>query len=208
MSSAPRDASGRRPRGRPGHDRATVLRCAIEVFNARGYDATSVSDLAAALGVTKSAIYHHFASKQDLLAAALDEALSGLDTVVSAAATGTGPAALRLRATVRTAVRILAAHREAVTLLLRVRGNSALERSALERRRHIDEQLAALVRRAADDGDLRADIDPDVASRLVFGMVNSLVDWYSPDGAVDADGLADAVCHVLFEGLDAPRPPA
>lgn len=191
----------RRPRGRPGNDRETVLRCAIELFNERGYEATSVSDLAAALGVTKSAVYHHFTSKEELLAAALDEALAGLDSVVGAAASGSGPAAVRLQASVTAAVRILAAHRPAVTLLLRVRGNSPLELEALARRRHIDEQLAALVRRAAAEGDLRTDIDPDVISRLVFGLVNSLVDWYRPDGAMDPDTLAAAVGRVLFEGL-------
>src|SRR5690606_1559926 len=83
------DAPARRPRGRPGHDRAAVLRTAIDLFIRRGYDATSVSDLAAELGVTKSAVYHHFASKEALLAAALDEALSELGAAVEAAATAT-----------------------------------------------------------------------------------------------------------------------
>src|SRR5690606_36391892 len=120
------DAPARRPRGRPGHDRAAVLRTAIDLFIRRGYDATSVSDLAAELGVTKSAVYHHFASKEALLAAALDEALSELGAAVEAAATATDgePSAVRLRATVEAAVRILADHLPAVTLLLRVRGNS------------------------------------------------------------------------------------
>ena len=46
-------------RGRPGHDQATVLRRAIDLFNEQGYDATSMGDLARELGLTKSAIYHH-----------------------------------------------------------------------------------------------------------------------------------------------------
>ena len=74
-----------RRRGRPGHDRAAVLRAAIDLFIAQGYDATSISDLAASLGVTKSAVYHHFPSKESLLAAALDEALEGLDAAVAEA---------------------------------------------------------------------------------------------------------------------------
>lgn len=113
----------------------------------------------------------------------------------------------RLRATVEAAVRILASHQPSVTPLLRVHGNSALERSALERCRRTDEQLAALVRSAATEGDLRADVDPDVISRLIFGMVNSLVDWYRPDGPLDADVLATTISSVLFDGLDTlPRP--
>ena len=197
------DSPARRPRGRPGHDREAVLRQAIALFNERGYDATSVSDLAAALGVTKSAVYHHFPSKESLLAAALDEALEGLTAAVDGAAetTSDGSAYDRLRASVAGAVRILIAHLPAVTLLLRVRGNTEVEQSALKRRRQIDARLAEIVRRAAADGDLRTDLDPELVSRLVFGMVNSLVDWARPGR--DADALADAVTGVLFDGLRA-----
>jgi len=196
---------GRRPRGRPGNDKETVLRRAIELFNRQGYDATSISDLAADLGVSKSALYHHFPSKEALLSAALDEALEGLSSAVAAAADATrdGRAYDRVQATVAAAVHILAAHLPAVTLLLRVRGNSPLEQSALERRRHIDEQLARVVRQAADEGDLRDDVDPEVISRLVFGMVNSLADWYHPDGPISPDSIAEAVTGVLFQGLHA-----
>jgi AcrR family transcriptional regulator len=202
-TDATTDPAARRSRGRPGHDREAVLRTAIDVFNRRGFDATSISDLAAELGVTKSAVYHHFTSKEALLSAALDEALEGLSSAVEAAATASDgePSAVRLRATVEAAVRILVAHLPAVTLLLRVRGNSDVERAALERRRHIDDRLATLVRQAADEGDLRGDVDPDLISRLVFGMVNSLVDWYRPTGPLDADTLATTVSGLLFDGL-------
>jgi len=148
-------------------------------------------------------VYHHYASKEALLAAALDDALEGLSSAVEAAATASDgePSAVRLRATVEAAVRILVTHLPAVTLLLRVRGNSDLERSAMERRRHIDERLATLVRQAADEGDLRRDVDPDVISRLIFGMVNSLVDWYRPGGPLDAEALAATISSMVFDGL-------
>lgn len=196
---------GERRRGRPGYDRDTVLRRAIDLFNRQGYDATSINDIAVHLGVSKSALYHHFESKEALLSAALDEALEGLASAVDAAAAETRDESAydRLVATVQGAVRILAAHQPAVTLLLRVRGNSPLEQSALERRRHIDDQLATLVERAAAEGDLRADVPPDVISRLVFGMVNSVVDWYRPDGPLPPEALAAGVADVLFHGLHA-----
>ena len=71
-AQTPASAPARR-RGRPGHDREAVLRAAIDLFIEQGYDATSISDLAGSLGVTKSAVYHHFPSKESLLGAALDE---------------------------------------------------------------------------------------------------------------------------------------
>jgi AcrR family transcriptional regulator len=189
-------------RGRPGYDAETVLRRAVEVFNRQGYEATSMGDLGAELGLTKSAIYHHVPSKEALLAAALDEALDGLTAAIDAALAEThGSAYDRLRSAVRQSVQILADHLPAVTLLLRVRGNSEVELAALKRRRVIDDKLASLVRAAVDEGSLRSDISPDVISRLLFGMVNSLVEWYRPDGPVTADELSTAIVDLAFEGL-------
>ncbi len=51
--------NGRARRGRPGHDQDAVLAAAVRLFIARGYEATSMGDLAEALGITKSSIYHH-----------------------------------------------------------------------------------------------------------------------------------------------------
>src|SRR5215207_630528 len=105
VGGAPR--TGRR--GRPGFDQETVLRRAIALFNQQGYDATSIGDLAKDLGLTKSAIYHHVDSKEDLLAAALDEALDELNAAIEvavAAPAGTS-AAQRLRTAVEESVRVL-----------------------------------------------------------------------------------------------------
>ncbi|MFG2005161.1 TetR/AcrR family transcriptional regulator [Spirillospora sp. NPDC048911] len=195
-----------RRRGRPGYDQATILHTAVELFNRRGYDATSMGDLAKALGVTKPAIYHHFTSKEELLKAALDDALDELTAVVDEAARrqlGT-TAYERLREVVRRSVEVLVAHQPSVTLLLRVRGNSEVELAALERRRWLDERLAELVADAIAEGVLRDDVTPTLVSRLLFGMVNSLVEWYRPDGAFAPATVADAIATVAFDGLSRP----
>jgi AcrR family transcriptional regulator len=187
-------------RGRPGHDQESVLRVAIELFNQQGYDATSMGDLARELGLTKSAIYHHVPSKEHLLERALDEALgeltAALDTV---AADPSYSPEERLRAAVRSSVVVLAEHLPAVTLLLRVRGNTPAEKNALGRRRDIDHRLAEMVREAADAGAIRDDVDPALASRLLFGTVNSMTEWLRDDSDVEA--LADTVTTLAFDGL-------
>ena len=186
-------------RGRPGYDQETVLRRAIDLFNRQGYDGTSMGDLAKELGFTKSAIYHHVPSKQHLLQQALDEALDGLNRVLDEARGDT--AYDRLRAGVRASVHVLVDHLPAVTLLLRVHGNSEAELDALRRRREIDDKLARLVRAAAKEGALRDDVPADLASKLVFGMVNSLIEWVRPDGRYDKETLADAIVTIAFDGL-------
>ncbi len=199
-------SEGNGRRGRPGHDQQAVLRVAVDLFNRQGYDATSVGDVARELGLTKSAIYHHVPSKEHLLESAIDEALDALTEALDAVSTTEDlDAEQRLRAAVRSSVTVLVDHLPAVTLLLRVHGNTPAEKAALARRRSIDERLADMVRDAVDEGVLRADLDPLVISRLLFGMVNSLVEWVRPD--VDAEGLADAVAALAFDGLTHGTPP-
>jgi AcrR family transcriptional regulator len=189
-------------RGRPGYDLESLLAVAVTVFNERGYDGTSMEDLSRRLGITKSSIYYHVSSKEDLLRLALDRALGGLFAVAEEVKSSSRPAIERLEQLVRGSVRVLAERLPYVTLLLRARGNTATERRALARRREFDEIVADLVKQAERDGDIRPDVDPVVTARLLFGLVNSLVEWYRPGraAAVD-DGLADAVCAVAFDGL-------
>jgi AcrR family transcriptional regulator len=185
----------------------SLLDVAVAVFNERGYDATSMEELAARLGVTKSAIYHHVPSKVELLRLALDRALDALFAVTDEPAATTGPAIDRLEHVVRGSVRVLAAELPFVTLLLRVRGNSPVEQAALQRRRELDRIVTGLVRAAEAEGDVRPDVDPAITSRLLFGTVNSLTEWYRPDGGLSAAHLADALVTTTFQGLRA-RPAA
>jgi AcrR family transcriptional regulator len=192
-------------RGRPGHSLDTLLDAAVALFNERGYEATSMDELAGRLGVTKSAIYHHVPSKVELLRLALDRALDALFALTEEPGATTGPAIDRLEYVVRGSVRLLAAELPFVTLLLRLRGNSDVERAALQRRREFDRVVTGLVSAAEQEGDVRPDVDPAVTSRLLFGTVNSLTEWYRPGGVLTPDELADALVTTTFAGLRTAR---
>jgi AcrR family transcriptional regulator len=182
----------------------SLLAVAVAVFNERGYDGTSMEDLARAAGITKSSIYHHVKSKEELLERGVNRALDALIASLDATEALSGPevsALDRVEQAVFRAVEILVEELPYVTLLLRVRGNTEVERAALKRRREIDRRLAVLVERAVSEGSLRADIDPNLASRLVFGMVNSVTEWYRPGTGQSPDSVASAVMHLVFDGL-------
>ena len=190
-----------RRRGRPGHDLASVLATSVEVFNERGYDGTSMEDLSARLGIGKSSIYHHVESKEELLRLALDEALTGLESAADDIQAANGPAVERLELLLRRSIAVLVDRLPYVTLLLRVRGNSEVERQALTRRRRLDHLVADLVSEAVGDGALRPDLDPAVVARLLFGTVNSLTEWLKPTSEQTAVKLGDVLCSLVFDGL-------
>ena len=188
-------------RGRPGHSLDSLLEVAVAAFIERGYEATSMDELAARLGITKSAIYHHVPAKVELLRLALDRALDGLFAVIREPGATSGTAIDRLEHVVRGSVRVLTVELPFVTLLLRVRGNSDVERAAVQRRREFDRIVSDLVRAAEQEGSVRSDVDPAVIGRLLFGTVNSLTEWYRPDGSLSPDQLADALLAITFDGL-------
>lgn len=157
--------------------------------------------LAERLGLSKGAIYHHVSSKEEILSLALERALGTLESVLEEDGATNGSALDRVRHVLGRAVQVLIAELPYVTLLLRLRGNTDVERNALVRRREFDRAVTALILDARDDGSLRSDIDPRIAERLVFGMINSIVEWYRPDGDEEVDSLTSDVLNVALEGL-------
>jgi AcrR family transcriptional regulator len=181
----------------------TLLAVAVRVFNERGYDGTSMEHLSKAAGISKSSIYHHVVGKEELLRRAVSRALDGLFGILDEEGASRGRAVERVEYVVRRTVEVLMAELPYVTLLLRVRGNTQTERWAMERRREFDQRVADLLKAAAAEGDLRADVDTRLATRLLFGTINSLVEWYRPQaaGGYDREQVADAVVRLAFDGL-------
>lgn len=193
--AAPR--RGRPPRFTPDE----LLALVVAEFNARGYDATSMEDIARATGMTKSAVYHHVPGKEALLRLAVTRAVDALLAVLEEPASTTGTATARLEHVLRRSAEVLVDLLPYVTLLLRVRGNTDTDRDALARRRELDRRLSGLVQDAIDAGEVRADLDPRMVSRLLFGMVNSLTEWYRPGGAHGPAELGDTLVALAFDGL-------
>jgi AcrR family transcriptional regulator len=187
------------------HDLESLLAVAVRVYTERGFDGTSMGDLASAAGLSKSSLYHHVESKEQLLRLALDRAVEPLFAVLDEPGARQGRALARLEHVVRREVEVLVDRLPYVTLLLRVRGNSSTERWALDRRREFDHLVAALVTEAAAEGDVRADVDPGLVARLLFGTVNSLAEWYDPNApsALGSRELADVLVRLAFDGLRA-----
>jgi AcrR family transcriptional regulator len=181
----------------------SLLAVAVEVFNRRGYDGTSMEDLSRAAGISKSSIYHHVRGKEDLLNRAVGRALDGLFGILDEPGAGDGRAIDRLEYITRRTTHVLMRELPYVTLLLRVRGNTRTERWAMERRREFDQRVSQVVKDAVAEGDLRGDVEPRLATRLLFGMVNSVAEWYRPGarGAAEGELVADAVVRLAFDGL-------
>jgi AcrR family transcriptional regulator len=166
-----------------------ILDVAVQVFLERGYDGASLEDVARAARITKASVYYHVSSKEELL-------------VLREPGARTGRPIDRLRHILKRTIEITVAMLPEVALLLRVRGNTRAEKRILEQRRRFDHTIARFFRRAQDAGEIRSDLEPRLATRLLFGMLNSVTEWYRPEGKLDADGIADAAFRIVFEGIE------
>ncbi|AMJ45611.1 TetR/AcrR family transcriptional regulator [Corynebacterium stationis] len=187
-------------RGRPGYSRDDVIDAAVREFNQRGYEATSMGHVASVLGISKSALYHHISSKEEILKYAVTRAQDALDGVVDKAEASAASPGEKVRALIYGSIEVLCADQESVTLLLRLRGNSELEMRALQRRREFTRRVIPLIDAAQASGEIRSDLDTGVLTRLMFGTVNSVIEWYETGGRLSPDEIARHAVVLLFSG--------
>jgi AcrR family transcriptional regulator len=180
-------------------DRLTDV--ALGVFAQRGFDGASMDDVARAAGITKAAIYHHVSGKEELLERGLRRALEALYAVLDEPAAAEGRPIERLRHILRRVAELAVALMPELTVLVRVRGNSETERHAIERRRGFDAIVVAIVRAAQEAGEFDPSLEAAVVVRLMFGMCNSIVEWYRPHGRFSGSQIADAVERMIFTGV-------
>ncbi|MGH3376188.1 MAG: TetR/AcrR family transcriptional regulator [Actinoallomurus sp.] len=178
-----------------------IVDIAVGEFLTRGYDATSMEHLSRAAGLTKASFYYHVSGKEELLRLGVGRALDALFGVLDEPEAVEGPAVERMWHVLHRTADTVASRLPEVALLIRVRGNTETERLALARRRDFDARMTSIVAEAMAEGGIRGDIEPALVTRLLFGMVNSLVEWYRSGGRLDVVAIATAVRAIVFEGL-------
>jgi AcrR family transcriptional regulator len=182
--------------------RHEILEAAAQIFSQKGYHATSMADIAEAVHLQKASLYHHVSSKQEILAALLDQALDVLIERIGAVVNQPLPPDQKLRCAIATYLEAVAEHRDLASILL-------LEYRSLEtpfRERHIPrrDRFEALWRGLVQEGK-RSGVfncaDPVFAARALLGVMNWTITWYRPDGELTPQEIADRYANLLLNGL-------
>jgi AcrR family transcriptional regulator len=185
---------------RKPYDIDSLTDVALRVFAERGYDGASMDDVARAAGITKASIYHHVSGKEALLERGLGRALDALFAIVDEPTARDGRAVDRLRHIVERVAETTMQLLPELTVLFRIHGASKSEREAVERRRTFDRLVTDIIAQAQRDGDVRRDLDARLLARLIFGMSNSVVEWYR-SGSLTRAAIARAVVAIAFDGV-------
>jgi AcrR family transcriptional regulator len=182
-----------------------MCRTAAQLFRDRGYDATSVSDVARALGMTKAGLYHHFESKEALLFEIMMYGLDRVrDDVIIPARSIRDPEA-RLRAMIVSHARIATRGQGAVAHLGdEIRALPPAGRRQIEQRMRVYFDLIRdTLRELKASGRLR-NVDPTVATFSLLGMILWLPRWFRQGGRLDQEAVANAIAEFALGGLLVP----
>ena len=185
--------------------RAEICRAAARIFRQRGFDATSVSDIARALKMTKAGLYHYFTSKEELL---LEIMMFGLDQVrdevIMPARTIRDPEQ-RLRQIVIRHAQITTRAEGAVSQLDELR---ALPPVAQKKVRELQRKYFDLVRETLKElkaeGRLR-DVDITVAAFSTIGMILWMPRWFRQGGRLNNEQAATEIANLALAGVLSPK---
>jgi AcrR family transcriptional regulator len=182
--------------------RDEILESAALIIGAKGFEATSMQDIASAVNLQKASLYHHFSSKQEILLALLDHALYLLtDRLEQVRAARLSPEE-KLRQAMIAYLDIITANQNlASVLLLEYRSLAPdLRRQHVMRRDRFEHLWRDLILEGKHAGVFQCE-DPSIAGRAILGVLNWTVTWYRPDGPSSAEEIADQYTQLFLKGL-------
>ncbi len=186
---------------------AEIMQAAISLFQQKGYHATSMQDIADAVGLQKGSLYHYISGKEDLLVVIMHDALGQYNARLAAVKGLDLPVRQRLEMAVRHHLQGIAENLGMLTIFLREsyalrpEQQEQITRESDRYNRMFEELFAEGVA----SGEVRA-LDPKLATRTVLGACNWIYRWYRPDGRMTIGEMGDFFIDLLFNGIAAGAP--
>jgi AcrR family transcriptional regulator len=182
-----------------------VRAAALRLFKEKGYHATSMRDIAEAVGINKGSLYSYIKSKEDLLVPVFEQAQGVLLSQIESITADTScPPTERLKRAIHAHVTAVADNLDVLTVYLSEWRQLATE--LLATNRHQRERYSALFHSILTDGVATGEFRP-MDTRIVMlgmiGMCNYLFRWYRPDGRLTPDQIADELIEMVIRGVQA-----
>jgi AcrR family transcriptional regulator len=185
--------------------RQEILRTAARLFQQRGYDATSMNDVAGALKLSKGGLYHHFQSKDEILFEIMNHAMEITQQRVLDPVRSIADPEDRLRALIRLHIEVVLSPRDReITVMLHENHPlpPALRKRINARKKeyiHFLEDLMAEVQNKSQR--TKGKVGPRAAAFALLGMINWIYQWHKPEGDLQAQNLIPQFTDLIFAGI-------
>lgn len=179
-----------------------ICLAAAQIFFTKGYNATSLNDIADALGITKAALYYYVESKQELLYRIIKFGLDDVKGEVLEPARDIADAEERLRFIILNHARLSAGGNHAVIIISHEVDalNFEQKQEVLHRRREYFEFIRNTLVELEAQGKLQK-IDLTTATFTLLGMIIWLARWFSPNGKISVENVCEDVCEMALRGI-------
>jgi TetR/AcrR family transcriptional regulator, cholesterol catabolism regulator len=194
-------------KGRISEDRwRAILDAAAGIFARKGYEGTTIRDIAEAVGMLAGSLYYYIESKEDLLFAVVDEIHRDGRRLMEEPPIPQDDPVEAIRETVLRHVRFTAENVVRTAVFYDDFRYLAPERKAaiVESRRSTEREIATLIERGQRDGLFETTVEPELASIAMLGFLNSIHQWYRPGGRWTPEQLAQAYAELVLGGLLSP----
>lgn len=185
---------------------AEIYRTAAQIILRKGYDATSVNDIANALGMTKAGLYHYINGKKELLFDIMNFGLDELEEEVVIPARAIVDAGARLRFMITSHSQLVTRGQGSITILVDeiTALTPAQNRKITQRKREYFDSLRGVLSQLKAEGKLQ-DVDPTTAAFSLLGMINWLSRWFSQDGRLTPEQVSEEIVKMALHGLLRPE---
>ena len=189
---------------RPRHRRAEIVQAAAQIFHDKGYEHTSMQDIADAVGILKGSLYYYIESKEALLYEITREVHESAYLDIDRLRAIEGSSLVRIRAFVSAhIIHNLGRLVKMAVFFQDFHSLTAEHRAEIVRERdRYDRFLRELIGAGRKEGSICPDVDPKIVSFGILGLVNWVYQWYRPDGTVTPEQLADAYADFVVAGLE------
>lgn len=184
-----------------------IYRAAAQLICEKGYDATSMNDIAEAVGITKAGVYHHIPGKKDLLYRIMNFGMDSLEEEVINPSREVADPEQRLRSIIAKHVHLITSRSTThgynpVTIVVEeTAGLTPAHRRKIDlRKRGYVDFIRDTLKQLQEGGKLR-ELDVTAASFSLLGMILWVSRWYNPDGRLNPDQVTDEILKIAFGGL-------
>ena len=195
--------NAKRTKKSESNGRSRVFEVAAEVFHRKGYDNTSMSDVATAAGLTKAGLYHHVSSKESLLYTVLDSGLDLTESYVMKPLEAIVEPVERLRTMIELHLRLVLEERnlEVTGLLHECKTLAPADRTRINRRKkEYVKMTAKLIGEVLKKFSI-TDIDPKLAAFALLGMLNWTYQWYKLSGSNSREEIVNNFQRIFLQGI-------
>ncbi len=179
-----------------------IFRAAAEVITVKGFDATSMNDIAKAVDLTKAGLYHYIQGKQELLHAIMDYAMDAIEQEVVAPALEVSDPRERLRLIIWNHTHLLTNHGTHVSILTdEVSALTPAHRADIVQRKRVYLNfMRETLQQLKDSGQMR-DLDVNVTSLNILATVVGMARWYNPEGPKSIHEIAEHTTSWVLNGV-------